>query len=172
MPERARRSDLAFTPAVKRVQRQQGTRERIERVMARRDFGDVVTPELTAFIAERDSFYVGTASADGQPYIQHRGGPKGFLHCLDDRRLAFADYCGNGQYITLGNLSENARAFLFLMDYHARRRVKFWGRAEVRDDEELRQQLDAPDYSAIVERVIVFHVAAWDANCPQHIRPR
>jgi len=167
------KSDVGFTGAVKRAQAQRGSRELYQRAMERRDWGDVVTPDLAAFIAARDSFYFGTASADGQPYVQHRGGPAGFLKVLDERRLAFADYSGNRQYISLGNLSENDKAFLFLMDYPNRRRVKVWGRAAfVEDDPALLEAVSDPDYRAAPQRVLVFHVEAWDVNCPQHITPR
>ncbi|WP_428264848.1 pyridoxamine 5'-phosphate oxidase family protein [Haliangium sp.] len=167
------RSDVGFTAAVKAAQRARGSRDGYERAMRRRDWSGAVTPELAAFIAERDSFYLGTASAAGQPYIQHRGGPRGFLKVLDERRLAFADYRGNRQYISLGNLSENPRAFLFLMDYPDRRRIKVWGRAEfVEGDPALLDRVADPDYAATPERVLVFHVDAWDENCSQHITPR
>jgi predicted pyridoxine 5'-phosphate oxidase superfamily flavin-nucleotide-binding protein len=132
-----------------------------------------VTPELAAFVRARDSIYLGTASADGQPYIQHRGGPPGFVKVLDEHHLAFADYAGNRQYISLGNLAENPRAFMFLMDYQNRRRVKIWGTARfVDDDPALLERVLDPDYGARVERVLVFEVRAWDRNCRQHIRPR
>lgn len=167
------RSDVAFTPAVKAAQQTRGSRAGYEKAMARHDWGDQVTPALAAFIAERDSFYLGTASADGQPYIQHRGGPKGFLKVLDERRLAFADYRGNRQYISVGNLDENDKAFLFLMDYPNQRRIKIWGRAEyVEGDSEVLLAVADPDYQATPERAIVFHISAWDSNCPQHITPR
>ena len=167
------RSDIAFSPAVKAAQRARGSRAGYEKASARRDWPAEITDELAAFIAARDSFYLGTASAAGQPYVQHRGGPRGFLHVLDERRLAFADYAGNRQYISLGNLSENPRAFLFLMDYPNRRRVKLWGRAEfVEGDPALLARLADPEYSATPERVLVFHVEAWDINCRQHITPR
>ena len=131
---------------------------------------DRVTPELAAFIAERDSFFIATANAQGQPYVQHRGGPAGFLRVLDERTLAFADYRGNRQYITLGNLAENDRAFLFLIDYANRRRIKIWGRARVVDgDPGLTARLMPGGYKAKPEQVIVFDIDAWDANCPQHI---
>jgi len=136
-------------------------------------WSDRVDSDLEAFIAERDSFYLGTASADGRPYIQHRGGPKGFLKVLDESTLAFADFAGNRQYISMGNLSENDRAYLFLMDYPNRRRVKIWGRAEVvEDDAALLDRLVDAAYDSRPERVFVFHIEAWDTNCPQHIRPR
>jgi predicted pyridoxine 5'-phosphate oxidase superfamily flavin-nucleotide-binding protein len=132
-----------------------------------------VTPEIAAFIAERDSAYLATASAAGQPYVQHRGGPKGFIHVLDDKTLGFADYRGNRQYITAGNLAENDRAFIFLMDYAGRQRVKIWGRARVVDnDPELLARLMPKGYKARPEQAIVFKVEAWDINCPQHITQR
>ena len=134
---------------------------------------DRVTPELADFIAERDTFYLATASADDRPYIQHRGGPKGFLKVLDDHTLTFADFTGNRQYITVGNLAENNKAFIFLMDYANRARIKIWGTAEVVEKApDLMQQLTDPSYRGRPERVIRFHVEAWDPNCRQHITPR
>lgn len=166
-------SDIAFTPTVKAQQKRMGSRGGYARMEAGGGWSDRVGADLASFIAERDSFYFGTASAEGRPYIQHRGGNQGFLKVLDDRTLAFADYSGNRQYISVGNLSENDQAFIFLMDYPNRRRIKIWGRAEVVDDNpELLAGLVDPDYAAVPERAIVFHVEAWDANCPQHIRPR
>jgi predicted pyridoxine 5'-phosphate oxidase superfamily flavin-nucleotide-binding protein len=167
------RSDVGFTSAVKAAQQARGSRAGYEKAVTRHDWDDRVTPALEAFIAERDSFYLGTASADGQPYIQHRGGPKGFLKVLDEHRLAFADYRGNRQYISVGNLSENDKAFIFLMDYPNRRRIKIWGRAEyVEGNSDVLQRVTDPDYDAKPERAIVFHITAWDWNCPQHITPR
>ncbi|MFT7622960.1 MAG: putative pyridoxine 5'-phosphate oxidase superfamily flavin-nucleotide-binding protein [Myxococcota bacterium] len=171
----ALRSDIAFSPAVKAAQEARGSRAGYARSLERRDWPDLITAELADFIAQRDSFYLGTASADGQPYIQHRGGPVGFLKVLDERRLAFADYKGNRQYISLGNLSENPSAFIFLMDYANRRRIKVWGIAtfvEAADDPALTAATADPTYPAAVERVLVFTVHAWDINCPQHITPR
>jgi uncharacterized protein len=166
-------SDIAFTPAVKAVQERFGSRAAYARMERDGAWAHAITPELAAFIAARDSFYLGTANTDGQPYIQHRGGPVGFLKVLDARTLAFADFRGNKQYITVGTLAENDKAFLFLMDYAHRQRVKVWGRARVvEDDPALMAQLVDPDYPGHPERAIVFTVAAWDANCPQHIRPR
>ena len=166
-------SDIAFTPTVKAVQVQHGSREAYARMERERGWEQTITPELEAFIVERDSLYLGTANAEGQPYIQHRGGPKGFLKVLDARTLAFADFRGNKQYITVGTLAENDKAFLFLMDYAQRRRVKVWGRARiVEDDPALLARLVEPHYQGHPERAIVFTVAAWDANCPQHITPR
>ena len=166
-------SDIAFTPTVKAIQVQHGSRDAYARMERERGWEQTITPELEAFIAERDSLYLGTANADGQPYIQHRGGPKGFLKVLDERTLAFADFRGNKQYITVGTLDENDKAFIFLMDYAHRRRVKVWGRARiVEDDPALLARLVEPHYQGHPERAIVFTVEAWDTNCPQHITPR
>jgi len=166
-------SDIAFTPSVKAIQERMGSRKQYERMEDRGGWADTITPDLVDFIAERDSFYLATATADGQPYIQHRGGPKGFLKVLDDHTLAFADFVGNRQYITTGNLAENDKAFIFLMDYVNRQRIKVWGTAEVvEDDPKLLNELNDPNYKGKPERVIRFHVEAWDTNCPQHIKPR
>ena len=165
-------SDIAFTPAVKAVQAAKGSRASYAKA-ERRGWRTSVTPDLAEFLAGLDMFYLGTASAEGQPYIQHRGGSPGFLKVLDDKTLAFADFGGNRQYITLGNLSENPKAFIFLMDYANQQRVKLWGTARVvEDDPGLLDQLRDPDYPGKVERAIVFTVEAWDINCPQHIQPR
>ena len=132
-----------------------------------------MTDDLAAFLIQRDSFYLATATAEGQPYIQHRGGAAGFLKVLDDKTLAFADFSGNRQYITSGNLGENDKAYIFLMDYPNRRRIKIWGRARVvEDDPELIEKLIDPGYAGKPERAILFTVEAWDVNCPQHITPR
>ena len=166
-------SDIAFTPAVKAVQERLGSRAGYAKMEQRGGWRNTLTPDLGAFIAARDSFYLATASADGRPYIQHRGGPKGFLKVLDEHTLAFADFSGNRQYISIGNLAENDKAFIFLMDYAHRRRIKIWGRAEViEDDPTLLEQLADPAYPARPERVFRFHIEAWDSNCPQHIMPR
>lgn len=163
-------TDIAFTPTVKAIQARLGSRAAYARLEQRGGWQDRITPELAEFIAERDSAYLATANAQGQPYIQHRGGPRGFLHVLDERNLGFADYRGNRQYITAGNLSENNRAFLFLMDYQRRQRIKIWGNAGVvEDDADLRSRLMLPGYKASPERAILLRVEAWDANCPQHI---
>ncbi len=159
-----------FTPAVKAQQERLGSRGAYARWEEARGFSQEISDDLARFVAERDSFYLGTASADGQPYIQHRGGPPGFLRVLDARTLAFADFGGNRQYISIGNLSENPRAFLFLMDYANRIRVKVRGTARfVEDDPELLASLTDSAYGAVPERAIVFHVEAWDRNCPKHI---
>lgn len=170
MTSSAPSSDVAFTPAVKAVQERRGSRNAYRRMEEQGGWETRITPELAAFLAERDSIYLGTANAAGQPYIQHRGGPRGFIHVLDDKTLAFADYVGNRQYISTGNLAENDRAFLFLMDYAHRRRVKIWGRARVvEDDPELLARLMPRDYKAHPQQAIVFTVEAWDVNCHQHI---
>ena len=133
-------------------------------------------PELTAsigaFIGRVDSFYLGTADAAGQPYIQHRGGPPGFLRVLDRRTLAFADYSGNQQYVTVGHLAANPKAFLFLMDYERRQRVKIFGTARASAEPSLLRATEVGGYDAEIERVIVFDVGGWTANCPQHIPRR
>ena len=163
-------SDVAFTDAVKAVQTQRGSRAAFVRAEARSGFRTGVTPELAAFLAGVDTAYLATASAAGQPYAQHRGGPKGFIRVVDEATLGFADFTGNRQYVTTGNLSENSRAFLFLMDYAHRRRVKLWGRARaVEADAALAARLMLPDYPARLEQAILFQVDAWDVNCPQHI---
>ena len=165
-------SDIAFTPAVKAWQERLGSRAGYARMAEKRDWRDRVTPDLAAFLAQRDSFYLATANADGQPYIQHRGGKPGFLKVLDEKTLAFADFRGNRQYITSGNLSENDKAYIFLMDYPSRSRVKIWGRARVSDDPKLIARLSDADYNGRPEQAIVFEITAWDINCPQHITPR
>ena len=166
-------SDIAFTDSVKAIQRRMGSRKQYERMETTGGWDNAIPKDLAEFIGERDSFYLATANANGQPYIQHRGGPKGFLKVLDERTLAFADFAGNRQYITIGNLSENKQAFLFLMDYPSQTRVKIWGTAEVvENDPRLVKQLSDPSYKGKPERVIRFHVEAFDINCRQHIQPR
>ena len=163
-------SDVAFTSAVKDVQSRLGSRNGYANMEQGRGWANKITDDLREFIAQRDSFYLGTASAHGQPYIQHRGGPPGFLKVLDDQTLAFADFSGNRQYVSVGNLSENDQAFIFLMDYANRRRIKIWGTAEViQDDPEQLRRFADPAYPGQPERAFVFHVQAWDVNCPQHI---
>jgi len=163
-------SDIAFTPSVKAIQARMGSRKQYARMEEGDGWSSTITQELADFLSEVDSIYLATANADGRPYIQHRGGPKGFLKVLDNRTLAFADFMGNRQYISLGNLAENNQAFLFLMDYATQTRIKVWGTAEViEDDPDLLQQLTDPQYKGKPERVIRFHVEAWDANCRQHI---
>ncbi len=171
--ERTYASDIAFTPAVKAIQERKGSREAYQRMEAGRGWSDTITPDLADFIAAQTSVFLGSANADGQPYIQHRGGPRGFLRVLDERTLAFADYRGNRQYISQGNLAGNPKAFLFLIDYARRQRIKIWGEARVvEDDPELVRSLMPEGYKARPEQAIVFTVSAWDANCPQHIPQR
>jgi predicted pyridoxine 5'-phosphate oxidase superfamily flavin-nucleotide-binding protein len=162
-------SDIAFSPAVKAVQASRGSREHYAKVEEKGGFRTAITEDLAGFLAETRSFYLATASADGQPYVQHRGGPPGFLRVLDERTLAFADFKGNRQYITTGNLAENPRAYIFVMDYAHRRRVKLWGRARVEDDAALLARLWPEGYAARPEQAIMFEAEAWDTNCPQHI---
>lgn len=166
-------SDVAFTATVKQIQEAQGSRHAYSRMEQRGGWETEVTPDLKAFLAERDMFYFGTATAEGQPYIQYRGGPTGFLRAVDNRTLGFADFGGNQQFISWGNLTENPRAFIFLIDYENRRRIKIWGRARViEDDRRLLDQLADPEYGATPERAILFEIEAWDVNCPQHIHVR
>jgi predicted pyridoxine 5'-phosphate oxidase superfamily flavin-nucleotide-binding protein len=166
-------SDIAFTEAVKAIQKRNGSRADYARMERGRGWRTVVTPNLREFVADLDMFYLGSASALGQPYIQYRGGPPGFLKVIDEHTLGFADFGGNRQYITLGNLSENPRAFIFLMDYANSGRVKLWGTARVvENDPELLERLHDPSYPENVERAIVFHIEAWDINCSQHIHKR
>jgi uncharacterized protein len=163
-------SDVAFTPAVKAIQTRKGSRETYARAEQNGGWRTEVDENLAAFLADTNSFYFATATADGQPYIQHRGGPKGFIKVLDKNTLAFADYSGNRQYITEGNLSENPKAYIFVMDYVHRRRVKMWGEARmVDDDPALTKSLMPQGYKARPEQVMLFKISAWDTNCPQHI---
>ncbi len=163
-------SDIAFTPAVKAIQARRGSRAAYAKVEAHGGFRTEITPDLVAFLSQVDTAYLATANAEGQPYAQHRGGPKGFIRVVDDKTLGFVDYAGNRQYITAGNLAENDQAFLFLMDYAHQRRVKIWGRARVVEaDAELTLKLMPEDYAARPEQVILFEVKAWDINCPRHI---
>jgi uncharacterized protein len=166
-------SDVAFTDAVKGIQAAKGSRGGYARMEAGGGWQTKVTEELAEFLAERDMFYLGTANAQGQPYIQYRGGPPGFLKVMDEETLGFADFGGNKQYITLGNLSENPKAFIFLMDYANSQRIKVWGTAKVVEgDAALLASLAEAGYPGKVERAIVFKIEAWDVNCPQHIHKR
>jgi len=166
-------SDVAFTSSVKAVQSRKGSRAAYARMDEAGSWTTVITPELKEFIEAQTSVFLATANTAGQPYIQHRGGPAGFLRVLDEKTIAFADFAGNRQYITVGNLAENPKAHLFLIDYAHRRRVKIWGETRVVDDDaELTARLKPQSYKARVERVILFTVSAWDANCPQHIPHR
>jgi uncharacterized protein len=170
---RAIPSDVAFTPAVKAIQKEKGSRASYAQLERGEGWQTTVTADLSDFIADLDMFYLGTANADGQPYIQYRGGSPGFLQVVDDHTLGFADFGGNRQYITLGNLSENPKAFLFLMDYANSRRVKLWGTARVVEgDAALEDRLRDRSYPGKVERAILFTIEAWDVNCQQHIHLR
>jgi len=162
-------SDVAFSPSVKAVQACKGSRDTFAQREVKGGWRTTITPDLEAFIAAQTSVYLATANADGQPYIQHRGGPPGFLRVIDNRTIAFADFAGNRQYITQGNLLDNAKAHLFLMDYAHRRRIKIWGTARVVEDEDVTRSLMPEGYSAKPEQTILFTIAAWDSNCPQHI---
>jgi hypothetical protein len=163
-------SDVAFTPAVKAIQTRKGSREGYAEVEENGGWRTEIDDGLAGFLADTNSFFMATATADGQPYIQHRGGPKGFVKVLDENTIAFADYSGNRQFLTQGNLSENNKAHIFIMDYAHRRRVKIWGEARViEDDPALTQSLMPKGYRARPEQAIVFKISAWDTNCPQHI---
>jgi len=163
---------LAFTDSVKEAQRRNGTRGNGERLEAHPAENVALPPELLRFIRERDSFFMATANREGWPYVQHRGGPRGFLHVMDERTLAFADFAGNKQYLSVGNLAENDRVHLFLMDWANARRLKIWGRAEIVEDAALIAALMPADYDARPERAIRIRVEAWDMNCNQHITQR
>jgi predicted pyridoxine 5'-phosphate oxidase superfamily flavin-nucleotide-binding protein len=165
-------SAIVFTPAAQKAQAERGSATAYERRLTD-GFPDTITPELAQFIAEQDTVFLATATADGAPYIQHRGGPKGFIKVVDERTLGFADYRGNRQYITLANLSENDRAYLFLLDPARKQRIKLWGRARVvENDAALVDKLFDEGYKAKPERAILFTIEAWDVNCSQHITPR
>lgn len=166
-------SDVAFTDTVKAIQARKGSRAAYARMEGAGSWEQAITPELKAEIEAQVSVFLGTANAQGQPYIQHRGGPAGFLTVLDNKTIAFADFAGNRQYITQGNLAENPKAHLFLIDYANRRRIKIWGTARVVEgDEDLQRRLMPSGYRARAEQVVLFTVTAWDVNCPQHIPQR
>ena len=166
-------SDIAFTPTVKGLQGREGSRRAYARMEQAGSWETIITPELAAFIAEQRSLFIATANAEGQPYIQHRGGPPGFVRVLDEHTLGFVDFAGNRQFISTGNLAENRKAHLFLIDYRHRKRVKVWGEARmVEASDELLERLMPEGYKARPHQVLLFTVAAWDANCPQHIPVR
>lgn len=165
-------SELVFTPAARRAQAERGSAELYAQRVAE-GFPDRVTPELAQFLALQDTAFLGTVSADGAPYIQHRGGPPGFIKVIDDRTLGFADYRGNRQYITISNLAGNDRAYLFVLDFARKQRIKLWGRARVVEgDAALIAKLFDAGYRARPERVILFTIEAWDTNCSAHITAR
>lgn len=166
-------SDIAFTPSVKAIQIEKGSRKSYARMELNGSWATEISDDLRAFIAELDMFYLGTANAEGQPYIQYRGGPPGFLKVIDEHTLGFADFGGNRQYITVGNIAENPKAFIFLMDYARGQRIKVWGKMRIiENDPTLLEQLRDDSYPGRVERAVLFDVEAWDANCSQHIHPR
>jgi uncharacterized protein len=166
-------SDIAFTPSVKAIQTEKGSRSNYARMEQGGGWETTVTSELRSFLAELDMFYLGTANAQGQPYIQYRGGSPGFLRVVDSQTLGFGDFAGNRQYITLGNIAENPKAFIFLMDYARSRRIKLWGKLRmVEGDAKLLEQLRDDAYPGKVERALLFEIEAWDVNCPQHIHRR
>ena len=169
MPEAAYPSDIVFTPSVKAQQQAHGSRHAYARMEQGRGFRTGIDDEMRGFIEAQTTLFMATANLDGQPYIQHRGGPPGFLHVLDEHTIAFADFTGNRQFISTGNLADNPKAQLFLMDYAHRQRLKIWGEARVETDAALVERLMPPGYKARAEQAIVFTVKAWDANCPQHI---
>lgn len=166
-------SDIAFTPGVKAIQSRKGSRGAYARMESQGGWATVITEELAEFIAQQTSVFLATANNQGQPYIQHRGGPPGFLQVLDERTIGFADFNGNQQYISSGNLAENPKAHLFLIDYATRQRIKLWGTARVvEDDRALIERLMPANYKVKSEQAMLFSVDAWDANCPQHIPQR
>ncbi len=166
--------DLALTPSVKAAQAANGSGDYWANFRGDRSF-DRFTEAEAAFIAQRDNFYMATVAENGWPYIQHRGGPEGFLRLIDDKTLAFADFRGNRQYISVGNMSANDRVSLILIDYARRQRLKIYARAEItdlKDGAELATRLAMTQYKAKIERAIILHLEAFDWNCPQHITPR
>src|SRR5262245_42223932 len=165
-------TQIVYTPAAQAAMTARGSIGGYAKKIAS-GFPDRITPDLAGFIDELDTAFLATVSAEGAPYIQHRGGPKGFIKVLDDKTLGFADYAGNRQYITISNLAGNDRAYLFLLDFAARRRIKVWGRARVVEgDEALLARLSDRGYRARPERAILFTIEAWDVNCSQHITAR
>jgi predicted pyridoxine 5'-phosphate oxidase superfamily flavin-nucleotide-binding protein len=166
-------SDVAFSPTVKAIQTRKGSRNAYARVEEKGGWQTRITPDLAEFIETQTSVFLATVNAEGQPYVQHRGGPPGFLRVLDGRTIGFVDYVGNRQFITAGNLADNPKAHLFLMDYKTSQRVKIWGDARVVEgDTDLIARLFPDGYEARPEQVILFAVSAWDANCRQHIPQR
>jgi predicted pyridoxine 5'-phosphate oxidase superfamily flavin-nucleotide-binding protein len=166
-------SDVAFTDAVKAIQARKGSRAAYARMEEGGSWEQTISEDLKAEIEAQTSVFLATANAQGHPYIQHRGGPAGFLRVLDEHTIAFVDFAGNRQYITQGNLAENPKAQLFLIDYAQRRRIKVWGNARVVEgDERLLARLMPKGYRARPEQVVLFTVTAWDVNCPQHIPQR
>lgn len=161
--------DFAFSPSARAIQAERGSRTAYAKREANHDLGNTITPDIAQYLAQANSAYLATVSADGQPYIQHRGGPHGFLKVVDDRTIGFADYVGNRQFITTGNLMDNPKAYLFVMDYAHRRRLKIWGEARITHDPAEIAKLVDSEYDAQIEQAILFRINAWDRNCPQHI---
>jgi len=172
-PTRAYSSDIAFSPSIKAIQARKGSRQAYGRMEGRGSWPTRISPDLAAFIEAQTSAFLATANAEGQPYIQHRGGPAGFLRVLDEETIGFVDFSGNRQFITQGNLADNPKVHLFLIDYARRRRIKIWGKARVIEgDTDLTAKLMPDGYKARPEQVILFTVSAWDENCSQHIPQR
>jgi len=166
---------LVFTPLVKALQEKYGSRRQYARLEAGHPSRDLMGPDESEFIGERDSFYMATVGSTGWPYIQHRGGPKGFLKIIDDHTIAFADFRGNKQFISTGNIGTDNRVALIMIDYPRQARLKILGRAEIFEGEAAREwieRLREPGYKAVIERVYVIRVEAFDWNCQQHITPR
>jgi hypothetical protein len=165
--------DISFSDTVKAIQARKGSRQAYQNMADNDSWGNTLTADHRAFIAGQRSFYLATANAAGQPYMQHRGGPPGFLNVIDDRTLAFADFRGNRQFVSQGNLSDNPKAFMFLMDYTNQRRLKIWGEAHVvEDDEQMIQVLMPENYKARPEQAIYFRINLLEFNCRQHIPMR
>lgn len=166
-------SDIAFTESVKAIQSRKGSRRAYANMEQGGGWKTEISEDLKAFIEAQISVFLATANKDGQPYIQHRGGPPGFLKVLDEKTIGFVDFNGNRQFISSGNLVDNPKFHLFLMDYANKQRVKIWGEAQiVESDDALVAKLMPPNYKARAEQVILLKIAAWDANCPQHIPQR
>ncbi len=165
-------ADIVFTPDVKAIQQEAGSREQYATLESMDDHNHVLRQREVSFITSRDSFYLASISESGWPYVQHRGGPKGFIKVLDEQTLGFADYSGNRQYVSTGNVASNNRVSLFLMDYTRRRRLKMLGHMTQVEDPAITVRLEDPEYPAVVERAFVIRVAAFDWNCPQHITQR
>lgn len=165
-------SDIVFTSSVKKMQEENGSRSSYARMEQYGGWNTKITPDLIEFLSSIDSFYFGTANIEGQPYIQHRGGQKGFLKVIDDEHLGFVDFSGNRQYVSIGNLSKNNKATIFLMHYPSQTRIKIWGTAQVSTNKELIKSIKDDSYKARIERAIIFKVEAWDINCKQHIKQR
>ena len=166
-------SDVGFTPAVKEIQSRKGSRSGYEEMEKKGGWRTRVDDVLSGFLAGQRSVFLASVSSEGAPYIQHRGGPPGFVKVIDDKTLGFVDYRGNRQYITQGNLAGNNKVHLFLMDYMNRRRIKIWGKARiVEGDEKLLEELMPEGYKARPEQVVLIELIAWDINCPQHIPQR